>query len=73
MLEEHGGKETAKRLLAKQEIQQGLMKLAEMGLLAESMEAVVLKEKYKPLFVGEEIDYLSEARRRMDEFKPSDK
>ncbi len=66
MLEEHGGRETAKRLLAKQEIQQGLMKLAEIGLLEDSLEAVVLKEKYKPLFEDDEIDYLGEVHRRLD-------
>ena len=66
MLEEHGGKETAKRLLSKQEIQQGLMKLAELGLLADSLEAVVLKDKYKSLFENEDFDYLGEARRRLE-------
>jgi hypothetical protein len=66
MLAEHGAVQTAKRLLAKQEIQQGLMKLAELGLLADSLEAVVLKEKYRSLFEGDEIDYLGEARRRLE-------
>ncbi len=66
MLEEHGGSNTARKLLAKQEIQQGLMKLAEMGMLADSMEAVVLQEKYKPLFEGDDIDYLAEAQRRLE-------
>jgi hypothetical protein len=66
MLEEHDGVKTAKKLLAKQEIQQGLMRLAEIGLLKDSMEAVVLQEKYRPLFEGEETDYLGEARRRLE-------
>ncbi len=67
MLEEYGGLETAKRLLRKPEPQEGLHKLWELGLLQESMEAVVLKEKYKPLFEKEEFDYLREAHRRLEE------
>jgi transcriptional regulator with XRE-family HTH domain len=50
MLEEHGGVETAKRLLAKPEPQAGLFELWELGLLSESMEAVVLQNKFKDLF-----------------------
>jgi hypothetical protein len=77
MLEEHGGKETARRLLAKQEMQQGLMTLAGMDLLSVSLEAVVLKEKYKSLFEklheDDGIDYLAEARRRLEEFDYFDK
>jgi hypothetical protein len=42
MLEAHGGKETAKRLLAKAEPQAGLFELWNLGLLHESLEAVVL-------------------------------
>ena len=64
MLEEHGGVETAKRLLAKAEPQTGLFELWQLGLLHESMEAVVLQEKFKVLFTDEE---LAEARRRLEE------
>jgi hypothetical protein len=64
MLEEHGGKETAKRLLAKSEPQTGLFELWQLGLLHESMEAVVLQEKFKVLFTDEE---LAEAHRRLEE------
>jgi hypothetical protein len=64
MLDEYGGVQTAKRLLAKQEIQDGLMKLWEIKLLDQSMEALVIQEKYNPLFTPEEI---SEARRRLEE------
>lgn len=67
MLEEHGGKETAKRLLAKSEPQEGLHRLWELGLLQESLEAVVLKEKYKSLFENKELDYLGEAHRRLEQ------
>jgi hypothetical protein len=64
MLEEHGGKDTAKRLLAKSESQTGLFELWQLGLLNESMEAVVLQDKYKDLFTEAE---LTEAHRRLEE------
>ena len=41
MLSEHGGVETAKRLLAKSEPQTGLFELWNLGILHESMEAVI--------------------------------
>ncbi len=64
MIDKHGGVETAKRLLIKQEIQEGLMRLWEMGLLDESMEALVIQERFKPLFTSAEI---AEAHRRLEE------
>jgi hypothetical protein len=64
VLHKHGGVGTAKRLLAKQEPQTGLMKLYELGLLDSSMEAYVIKERYQPLFTEEEI---AEARRRLED------
>ncbi len=64
MLDQHGGVVTAKRLLAKREIQDGLMRLWEMGLLESSMEALVVQERFQPLFSGAEI---AEARRRLEE------
>lgn len=64
MLEEHGGLETAKRLLKKSDAQQGLFTLWELGLLKESVEAAVISDKFQPLFTKEEI---SEARRRLEE------
>ena len=64
MLDTYQGVETAKRLLAKQEIQEGLMKLWGMKLLDQSMEALVIQERFKPLFtVGE----ISEAHRRLED------
>ena len=63
MLDEHGGVETAKRLLAKAEIQQGLMRLWEMKLLDHSMEALVIQERFRPLFTDAEVQ---EARRRLE-------
>lgn len=62
MLAEHGGVETARRLLAVKEPQTGLFKLYELRLLHESMEAVVLQPKFRPLFTDEEIN---EARKRL--------
>jgi len=64
MLAEHGGVETAKRLLAANEPQTGLFELYHLGLLHESMEAVVLQEKFRSLFTEDE---LSEAHQRLDE------
>lgn len=64
MLEEHGGVETAKRLLAKPDPQTGLFELWNLALLHESMEAVVLQDQFKDLFTEDE---LAEARRRLDE------
>jgi len=64
MLEEHGGLETARRLLAKPEAQQGLFELWERDLLGESMEAVILQERFQSLFTEGE---LAEARRRLSE------
>ena len=64
MLEEYGGLETAKRLLAVSEPQTGLYKLWELHLLNESMEAVVLQERFRSLFTQAE---MNEARRRLEE------
>lgn len=64
MLGELGGVETAKRLLAKSEPQTGLYELWRLGLLKDSMEAMVLQDKFRSLFTPEEI---AEARRRLEE------
>ena len=64
MLQEHGGVETAKRLLAKSEPQTGLFELWQLNLLHESMEAVVMQDKFQPLFTEVE---LAEAHRRLEE------
>jgi len=64
MLHEHGGVGAAKRLLAKQEIQTGLMRLYELDLLGVSMEAHVIRERFRPLFMEAEVE---EARRRLEE------
>jgi hypothetical protein len=65
MLEEHGGLETAKRLLSKSEPQTGLFELWKLGILNESMEAVICDNlKYQRLFTPDEV---SEAHRRLEE------
>jgi hypothetical protein len=68
MLQQYGGVETAKRLLAAKETQAGLFTLWELGLLDQSMEATVIQEKFQPLFTAEEIQ---EARRRLEELNYS--
>jgi hypothetical protein len=64
MLGRYGGVETARRLLAKNDIQSGLNRLWEEGLLDQSMEAHVIKPEFQCLFTDEEI---AEAKRRLDE------
>lgn len=65
MLSEHGGVETAKRLLAKSEPQTGLFELWNLGILHESMEAVICDNlRFRPLFEAAEI---AEAHRRLEE------
>jgi hypothetical protein len=64
MIDQYGGLGAAQRLLAKPEIQEGLMKLWELDCLDQSMETLVIKEKFRPLFTPAEI---AEARRRLEE------
>ena len=64
MLNQHGGVETAKRLLVDSEPQTGLYRLWELGLLKDSMEAVVLQDRFRSLFTDDEI---AEAYKRLDE------
>ncbi len=64
MLNEHGGVETAKRLLQKSGAQQGLFTLWQLGLLNESVEAAVIDKRFQSLFSKEEI---AEASRRLEE------
>ena len=66
MLHEHGGVETAKRLLEKPDAQIGLTKLWELDLLEETVEAVLWNNtQYHPLFNS---SHIQEAHRRLDEF-----
>ena len=65
MLSEYGGVETAKRLLAKSEPQTGLFELWNLGILHDSMEAVICDNfRFHPLFEAAEI---AEAHRRLEE------
>ncbi|MBI3160682.1 MAG: hypothetical protein HYZ26_13875 [Chloroflexi bacterium] len=64
MLDEYGGVNTAKMLLEGSEPQTGLHKLWELGLLHESMEAVVLQKRFESLL---DRKYRDEARRRLEE------
>jgi len=64
MIDEHGGVEAAKRLLAERKIQSGLMRLWELNLLKHSMEEAVLQERFRPLFTEAE---MQEARGRLEQ------
>ena len=64
MVHELAGVKAAKQLLAKKEIQPGLMKLFELGLLRTSMEAYTIQDRFRLLFSDEEV---IEARRRLEE------
>ena len=64
MLSKYSGVQTAKRLLSSSKTQEGLDKLWELGLLSESMEAVVMQECFKSLFTDEE---RGEALKRLQE------
>ena len=54
MIEERGGVATARKLVLSGDIQKGLMRLKREGRLDLSMEAIMLKPKYRPLFTNEE-------------------
>lgn len=65
MLSEHGGVETAKQLLSKSEPQTGLFELWNLGILHESMEAVICDNpRFHSLFDPTDI---AEAHRRLEE------
>ena len=68
MIDQYGGLGAAKRLLAKSEIQPGLMKLCEMGLLSQSMEALVIQDRFRPLFSAEEVAEAIERLEALDYF-----
>ncbi|RLD02900.1 MAG: hypothetical protein DRI65_13970 [Chloroflexota bacterium] len=64
MLDQYGGLETAKRLLAKSQPQTGLFRLWELKMLDSSMEALVIQERFSELFTEDEIQ---EAKNRLEE------
>ena len=55
MIGEHGGLETARQLLRKSEVSSGFTTLWECERLDLSVEAVVLKEQWRPLFTDEDL------------------
>jgi hypothetical protein len=65
MVQEHGGVETARRLLAKDEVQTGLITLWECHRLDLSMEALVIQPRFHSLFTTMEI---ATARDRLEAF-----
>lgn len=62
MFLEYKGITTAKMLLSKRDVQYGFTELYLCGCLGLSMEVLVLKPEYRPLFTEEE---LREAKRRL--------
>jgi transposase-like protein len=63
LVDNRGGVGAARWLLAKEGVQEGLTKLWELGLLEHSTEAIMLQERFRPLFTESE---LQEARRRLE-------
>ena len=62
MVREHGGLEAARRLINSSELQSGLTRLWELGLLDQSAEALVLQDRWHGLFTEDE---RREARERL--------
>lgn len=64
MVHEHGGVETARRLLRTPEPQEGLATLWELDRLDISMEALVVQERWEPLFSDAERQVARERLRK---------
>jgi hypothetical protein len=62
MLNDHGGLETAKILLAKSDVSEGFVRLALLGRLDPAVESLVLNPNWKSPFTDDE---LLIARRRL--------
>jgi hypothetical protein len=62
MIDEHGGLETAKRQLVSDSYHSGLADMLIAGLKDYTIEAIVLKNKFRPLFSDAELDI---ARKRL--------
>lgn len=63
LVENRGGVEAARLLLAREEVTAGLMELQKLDLLEHSVEATVLQERFRPLFTEAE---RQKARRRLE-------
>lgn len=64
MISDYGGLVTARKLLSENKIHDGLTALFLCGRLDLTVEALVLKEKYRSLFADEELET---ARKRLDD------
>lgn len=65
MLSQHGGLDTARRLLASRHVSDGFVALWERGRLDLAVENVVLRDEFAPLFTDDERDL---ARQRLSEY-----
>jgi hypothetical protein len=65
MVAQHGGDETARRLLNGSDASSGIIRLYEAGLLEHSVEAFMLLPRFGPLFTPDE---LARARERLDKY-----
>jgi hypothetical protein len=70
LVDQYHGVQAAKRLLGKHEIQSGLMVLCTAGELDNSMEVLVLQDKYRELFTEEELREAHQRLEDLDYFKP---
>lgn len=66
MIDVHGGKETARRLVVAGEIQEGIRTIIEMGHPELSVESILLEPEFAALFAP---DVLEAARWRLDRAK----
>ena len=66
MVKERGGLETAKYLLSTEDPQYGLARLWELDRLDLSVEYLVLRRRYAPLFIERE---LAEAKKRLTDYR----
>jgi len=72
MVQEHGGLETAHRLLGTDAPSEGLGRMWELGRLDISLEAIVLKPEYRPLFDEQERKIARERLAAMEYVAPWD-
>ncbi len=72
VVQEHGGLETAHRLLGTDAPSEGLARMWELGRLDMSLEAIVLKPEYRPLFDEEERRIARERLAAMEYVAPWD-
>ncbi|MFK5709842.1 EVE domain-containing protein [Lysinibacillus boronitolerans] len=66
MVANEGGLQTAKKLIGSKQLSDGFAELAQLGRLDLTVEALVLQNKYRPLFSNEE---LAIARNRLEQLE----